>query len=167
MTLYTNDLILRTVTGSDIKEIARTWRYPKEITKAEAYSALEKMISRHKKNRVKAIFHICLAVFRKEKPEEIIGWCGWDGQSSTDHIALFYMINEEHRCKGYATQCAVELLRYAFEDMEYDIVYSGCARDNVPSFKVMTNAGMCHNEVYDDGGLGFYMDRTQYLQKGL
>ena len=167
MTLLTKDLILRTVTEADIKEIARTWRYPNKIPEEEAFSALNKMTDRHKKNRIKAIYHICFAVFQKETPDEIIGWCGWDGQASTDHLVLFYMINEEYRCKGYATQCAVELLRYAFEDMQYDIVYSGCAQDNIASFRVMTKAGMCHNEVYDDGGFGFYMDKELYSKKGL
>ena len=50
---------------------------------------------------------------------------------------LFYMIDEKYRNRGYATQCAMELINYAFEKIEYDIIYGGCAKSNVESYKVM------------------------------
>lgn len=162
MELLTKDLILRPVTEADLTEIARMWRYPQEISLDDARKALEKIESRHHKNRIKAIYHLCLGIFRKEEPEKLIGWCGWDGQCAPEQTVLFYSIAEEFRCRGYATQCAKELLRYVFEDMQYDIVYSGCAKDNIASFRVMEKAGMFHNEVYDDGGLGFYMDKEMF-----
>lgn len=28
----------------------------------------------------------------------------------------------------------MELINYAFEDMEYDMIYGGCARSNVESY---------------------------------
>lgn len=162
MELNTKDLILRTVTADDIEEIARMWRYPQQITLEDAQKALEKMELRHKKNRIKGIHHLCLAVFQKEEPSRIIGWCGWDGHISPEETVLFYSIAEEFRCRGYATQCAKELLRFVFEDMQYDIVYSGCAKENIASFRVMEKAGMRHNVVYEDGGLGFYMDKEMF-----
>ena len=164
MELLTNALILRTLTEKDIKEIARMWKYPDEISLEDALEVLKKMQYRHSKNRVKAIHHLCLGVFRKEAPDQLIGWCGLDGRNSPEETVLFYIIAEEFRCKGYATQCAVELFRYAFEDMEYDILYSGCAKENRASFRVMEKAGMCHNIVYEDGGLGFYIDRKMFLE---
>ena len=83
---------------------------------------------------------------------------------SPNEIVLLYIIDEAFRCRGYATQCAAELLRFAFEDMQYDIVHSGCAKENIASFRVMEKAGMRHHEVYDDGGLGFYMDKEMFLK---
>ena len=163
MELCTNDLILRPVTEADLSEIARMWRYPDAVSLEAARKALQKMESRHSQNRVKALCHLCLAVFRKEAPREIIGWCGWDGQIAPGEAVLFYSIAEPYRCRGYATQCARALLRYIFEDMQYDRVSGGCAKDNIASFRVMEKAGMCHNEIFDDGGLGFYMDRQMYL----
>ena len=164
MELLTNDLILRPVTESDIEEIARMWKHPEKISLEDARKVLEKMEQRHSKNRVKAICHLCLGVFRKDEPKTLIGWCGLDGRCSPDGIVLFYIIAEEFRCKGYATQCAAELLRLAFEDMQYDMVSGGCAKDNRASFRVMEKAGMCHNEIYEDGGLGFYMDKEMFLK---
>ena len=163
MELLTNDLILRPVTESDINEIARMWKDPEKTSLADARKVLETMEQRHSKNRVKAIYHLCLGVFHKDAPNTLIGWCGLDGRCSPDEIVLFYIIAEEFRCRGYATQCAVELLRFAFEDMLYDMVTGGCAKDNLASFKVMEKAGMLHNEVYEDGGLGFYMDKEMFL----
>ena len=43
MEFKTNDLILRTVTENDIKEIARMWEYPHETTIDKAYEALKYM----------------------------------------------------------------------------------------------------------------------------
>ena len=164
MKLYTNDLILRTLTSEDVGEIARMWRSPDTISTEDALKVLEKMETRHSKNMAKAVHHLCLGVFHKKDPSKVIGWCGLDGQVSPNETVLFYIIGEEYRCKGYATQCAKELLRYAFEDMQYDIIYSGCAKENIASFRVMEKAGMCHNEVYEDGGLGFYMDKEMFAQ---
>lgn len=164
MEFITHELILRTVTECDIEEIARMWKYPEETTIEDAHNALKYMEQTHSKNRPKAICHLCLGVFRKEEPNKLIGWCGLDGEISPDETVLFYIIAEEFRCRGYATQCAVELLRYAFEEMKYDVVYSACAKENKASFRVMEKAGMNHNVVYEDGGLGFYMDKEMFAQ---
>ncbi len=164
MELITNDLILRTVTDCDIEEIARMWKYPEEITIEEAYHALEYMERNHNQNCPKAIYHLCLGVFRKEDPKKIIGWCSLDGKISPGKTVLFYVIAEEFRCRGYATQCAVELLRYAFKDMEYDIIYSSCAKENRGSYRVMEKAGMCQNVIHENGGFGFYMDRKMFWE---
>jgi tryptophanase len=58
MELLTKDLILRPVTEADLTEIARMWRYPQEISLDDARKALEKMESRHHKNRIKTIYHL-------------------------------------------------------------------------------------------------------------
>lgn len=164
MKLLTDDLILRPVTESDMDEIARMWKHPEKIARKDARKVLETMEQRHSKNRANAIYHLCLGVFRKDAPGTLIGWCGLDGRGAQNEIVLFYIIAEEYRCRGYATQCTVELLRFAFEDMQYDRVSGGCAKENRASFRVMEKAGMCHNEVFEDGGLGFYMDREMFLK---
>lgn len=163
MELLTNDLILRTVTENDIKEIARMWEYPQETTIEKAYEALKYMEVTHSKNRQKSICHLCLGVFQKEKPNVIIGWCGLDGETEIGKTVLFYMIDEKYRNQGYATQCAIELINYAFEDMGYDIIYGGCARSNVESYKVMQKAGMIQNSFYENGDYIFLIDREMFL----
>lgn len=164
MELLTKDLILRTVTKNDIKEIARMWEYPKKITLFKARKALNSMEANHTKNRKKSICHLCLAVFQQDEPNVIIGWCGLDGKAEAGKTVLFYIIDEKYRNKGYATQCAVKLINYAFEDMEYDIIYGGCAKNNIQSYKVMQKAGMIQNAFYENGDYIFSIDRQTYLQ---
>ena len=142
MQFLTKDLILRTVTDEDIAEIARMWEYPRQTTIDKAYEALEYMKTTHSKNRQKSICHLCLGVFRKAEPNVIVGWCGLDGEAEAGKTVLFYMIDEKYRNRGYATQCAIALLDYGFEEMEYDIIYGGCARSNPESYRVMHKAGM-------------------------
>lgn len=154
---------MRTVTDNDVEEIARMWEYPQEITIEKAYEALRYMETTHNKNRQKAICHLCLGVFRKEDPNSIIGWSGLDGEAEKGKTVLFYIIDEKYRNRGYATQCAIELLRYAFEDMEYDVIYGGCARNNLESYRVMQKAGMIQNAFYENGDYIFSIDRDKFL----
>ena len=163
MQFLTKDLILRTVTDDDIEEIARMWEYPQQTTIDKVYEALNYMESTHSRNQKKSICHLCLGVFRKESPKVIIGWCGLDGEAEMGKTVLFYMIDEEYRNRGYATQCAIELLNYAFEDMEYDIIYGGCARSNLESYRVMQKAGMVQNSFYENGDYIFSIDRDAFL----
>lgn len=160
--LLTNDLILRTVTVADIEEVARMWMYPHATTIEEAYKALENMENNSKNNQPKVIRHLCLGVFRKQVPKQIIGWCGLDGKAEQGKTVLFYMIDENYRNQGYATQCAKELLRYAFEDMDYDIIYGGCAKDNTESYRVMQKSGMVQTSLYENGDYLFTMDKYHF-----
>lgn len=101
--------------------------------------------------------------FRKQGPNVLIGWCGLDGEAETGKTVLFYMIDEKYRNRGYATQCAMELIKYAFEKMEYDIIYGGCAKSNVESYKVMKKAGMVQNSFYENGDYIFAIDKETFL----
>lgn len=165
MELSTKSLILRCVTQLDIDEIARMWKYPDKITIEDAYDALNYMQRNHCQNGSREIYHLCLGIFKKEDPSKLIGWCGLDGKISLGKTVLFYVIAEEFRCQGFATQCVTELLRYAFEDMDYDIIYGSCAKDNMSSYRVMEKAGMRQNVIHENGGFEFYMNRTIYLQQ--
>lgn len=160
--LLTNDLILRTVTAEDIEEVVRMWMYPNVTTIEEAYKALENMENNRINNQPKAIRHLCLGVFRKQAPKQIIGWCGLDGKAEQGKTVLFYMIDENYRNQGYATQCAKELLRYAFEDMDYDTIYGGCAKDNIESYRVMQKSGMVQTSLYENGDYIFSMDKNLF-----
>lgn len=60
-------------------------------------------------------------------------------------------------------QCAMELINYAFEQMEYDIIYGGCAKSNVESYKVMQKTGMVQNSFYENGDYIFAIDKETFL----
>lgn len=163
MNFLTTDLILRTVTENDIEEIARMWEYPNTTTVDKAYEALKYMEDTHSQNRPKEICHLCLGVFQKEEPNIIIGWCGLDGEAERGKTVLFYMIDEKYHNRGYATQCAVKLINYAFEDMDYNIIYGGCEKNNFASYRVMKKSGMRQTSLYENGDYIFSIDRGTFL----
>lgn len=159
MRIETNDLILRTVTQNDIAEVARMYEYPNTISLVQAEKAIDKMISNYKQNKDGYIKHLCFAVCLKEKPTVIIGWCGLDGEAEKDKVVIFYIIDEKYRNKGYATQAARAILKFAFEQVKLDRVYGGCDKNNIASFKVMSNIGMKNYGVDDNKNPQFRIDR--------
>ncbi len=73
------------------------------------------------------------------------------------------MIDEKYRNQGYATQCAMELINYAFKEMEYDIIYGGYAKSNAESYRVMQKVGMVQNSFYENGDYIFSIDKETFL----
>jgi hypothetical protein len=89
MELYTDDLLLKTVTGDDINEVARMWEFEKgEISLDEAQNAIVYMQDNHKQNKPGYIYHLCLAVYEKGN-NSIIGWCGLDGKTN-EKLYIFF-----------------------------------------------------------------------------
>ena len=165
MELLTKDLNLRILTSDDLEEIARMWNYPAGVSHEEAAEILKGMQDNLKENKPGAIYHLCLGVSEKNSPKRIIGWCGLDGTAASGKTVLFYIIDEKYRGKGYATQCAVELLRYAFEDMGYESIQSGCAKDNMASYRVMEKAGMRLISRTKHGGYNFEISKEDFISK--
>lgn len=164
MELYTKDLILRTVTATDIEEVARMWAFEKgSISMDEAQKAIVYMQNNHKKNKMGYIYHLCFAVFEKGK-NSIIGWCGLDGKT-TGKLHIFYSIDSGFRNKGFATQCATKLLSYAFDEVQVPFVNGGCDRNNIASYKVMEKIGMKQNAFEDNGDPLFFIDDKLYYKK--
>ena len=165
MKLYTNDLLLKTVTDDDINEVARMWKFEKgSIPLADAKDAIEYMQFNHQQNRQGFIHHLCFAIFEKGQ-NNIIGWCGLDGRSEDDNpgrLEIFYLIDKVYRGKGYATQCAMKLLEYAFETAKVENVFGGCDKDNIASFKVLAKSGMVLYIIRENGDPHFYMDNDIY-----
>lgn len=163
MELYTNDLVLRTVTNNDISEVARMWDFENgSIPVDEAQEAIDYMTDNHKKNRIGDIHHLCLAVSEKGK-ENIIGWCGLDGET-VGKLHIFYSIDKAFRNKGYATQCAEKLLSYAFNEAQVPFVNGSCDKNNIASYRVMEKIGMI-KDGYDENGFPLFFISIEMYQK--
>ena len=76
---------------------------------------------------------------------------------------MFGRFSKERAKCDHATQCAMELINYAFEEMEYDIIYGGCARSNIASYRVMQKVGMVQNSFYENGDYIFAIDKETFL----
>jgi len=163
--LLADNLSLKTVIDDDIDEVARMWKFEQgSISLADAKEAIEYMQNNHKQNHVGFIYHLCFAIYEKGK-NSIIGWCGLDGKpdpENPDRMEIFYLIDSAYRNKGYATQCALKLLEYAFEVAKISHVFGGCDKENISSFKVLSKSGMSLFEIRDNGDPKFFIDRSIY-----
>nr|WP_308626882.1 GNAT family N-acetyltransferase [uncultured Eisenbergiella sp.] len=167
MELYTKELLLRTVTSDDAAEVADMWAYPNgSISPGKAREVIAGMEETHKKNKQGNICHLCLAVYIKNEPRQIIGWCGLDGKAEPGKTVLFYVIAQQYRRRGYASQCAEELLRFAFEEMQYDRIDAGCEKGNTASYRILVKIGMKQEGVYENGDPMFFISKERYKEVG-
>jgi len=161
MELVTEALRLRTVTDGDIEEVARMWAFEKgTIPLEEAQAAINYMQNNHAQNTAGHIVHLCFAVFEKNGGA-IIGWCGLDG-TTEGKLHIFYLLDAGYRNRGYATQCAVRLLAYAFDEAHVPFVNGGCDKDNLASRKVLEKASMALCGYEENGDPLFIMDCEIY-----
>jgi RimJ/RimL family protein N-acetyltransferase len=73
---------------------------------------------------------------------EVIGACGFKGPPSPDGIVeIAYGISDEYRGRGYATEAAEALVRYAIESGEVRLVIAHTLPDNKASHRVLIKCG--------------------------
>jgi ribosomal-protein-alanine N-acetyltransferase len=83
-----------------------------------------------------------LAVERKNS-EVFVGGCTLKlSTDDPDEAYLGYAISPLYQCQGYATEAAVALIRFAFEDLGRWLVYAQCDTRNIASRRVMEKSGM-------------------------
>lgn len=151
-TAGTEELILHMVNEGDLAEIARTWpsdHHP--LSEEEAKGVLSYVRGNYSRNTAGCIYHLVLAVCRRDDPRTIMGWCGLDGRRSHTEPEIFILLDEEYRNQGYGTQCVKELLKTAAEDYSLQSVHGGCARDNTASRRAMEKGGMIQYGTEDNG----------------
>jgi ribosomal-protein-alanine N-acetyltransferase len=73
----------------------------------------------------------------------IIGDMGFiGGPDETGVVEIGYSIIPEYRNRGYATEMAQALIRWAFQQQEIKAVIASCLYDNIGSIKVLEKVGM-------------------------
>ena len=165
MEIYTNDLILRFVNENDIEQVVLMWEwYDSPIFTEEAEKAIHWMKENHEKNNYNHIHHLCFAILEKDS-FNIIGWCGLDGQCVSGQVVLFYSIETSYQGKGYATQAATGVLKYAFENFGVFRIDAGCDKNNKASIRVLEKIGM--QRIKDDkkGDPLFYITERVFFNK--
>jgi RimJ/RimL family protein N-acetyltransferase len=71
-----------------------------------------------------------------------VGFCGFKGPPGTDGIVeIAYGVAPEHQGKGYATEAAEALVRYAFNDGQVRIVRAHTLPEPNASTRVLTKCG--------------------------
>lgn len=92
------------------------------------------------------------AVILKET-NQMIGDCGVTMQIINHKIRpeIGYHFHIDHHNKGYATEAAIAVKKYIFDNTTFNELYTYTTKDNLPSQKVAIKNGMTLIEEYNDG----------------
>jgi RimJ/RimL family protein N-acetyltransferase len=137
-TLETTRLILRPLLTSDFAAVHEWAKNPKNVRYMawgpNTEEDTKKFLSSVKPGRD-------FAVVLKET-NKVIGSCGIFPDKDTKNAELGLILHMNYWKKGYGTELAGELIRYGFEDLKLNRLFSPCATINYGSFRVMERNGM-------------------------
>ena len=85
----------------------------------------------------------------KAKPHVMIGTCGFTSIDTASNSAeIGYVLNPSYQGRGYATEAVKRVLRFAFEELEFNRVEARYIIGNDRSRRVMDRAGMRFEGVF-------------------
>lgn len=152
--LETNRLILRTFDKSDLNAMAAINSDPKVCeflptlgTRASTEAVINRILQ-HQHDRGFSLYAVEL-----KSTQEMIGWIGLMTPSFEAHftpaIEIGWRIASAHWQQGYATEGAMAVLHFAFNELKLDEVVSFTAVNNRASRCVMEKIGLHHNPKDD------------------
>jgi ribosomal-protein-alanine N-acetyltransferase len=100
----------------------------------------------------------------RELPE-LIGFCGFRFFHDPPQLQLLYGFHPDHWSKGFATEAARAMIRFAFEQAGLDFVIASADAPNLASLRVMERAGMSFDrrETVDELDAVYYrLDRRDF-----
>ena len=82
----------------------------------------------------------------------LIGDCGITMQPIHGRMLpeVGYHIHRSHQRRGYASEAAAECIRYAFEELSFETIYSYMKYSNIASCRTAEKNGLRFVEEYDD-----------------
>lgn len=153
MILKTDRLIMREFTHEDFEclhEILsdkETMKYyPHPFSEEETIAWIQRNIDRYAK------YGFGLWAVELKENGQFIGDCGITMQNIHGEMLpeIGYHINKTYQRRGYASEAAYECIRFAFEQLNFPIVYSYMKYTNEPSCRTALKNGMQFVEEYDD-----------------
>ena len=167
--LETESLLLRPMAGRHLSQILDIWTQP-EIRRhlwgdkviSEERVALE--IVRSEESFRSSGFGQWAV--RRRKKRRVIGSCGLLRVPHTEQLELVYCIDSAQRNNGYATQAARAVLALAFDELQLPLIHGRCARENIPSLRVLEKIGMRPGRLQpheDCEGAHLSISRDEYL----
>lgn len=143
MKLITERLIIRTFEEADLAEFEKLLDIPEvpgwQMQKNRSLDFLRWQISNYKAmDIIKGA--VCLGCFEKESGR-IVGAAGAGEHDDLGETEIFYQMLPEERGKGYATESAETITKWALENYELPYVIGTAAVDNIPSQRVLEKCG--------------------------
>ncbi len=163
--LQTARLLLRPYKSFDIKALvaligarevaATTLRIPHPYTEDDARA----MLRQFAKNETPSRFGIFL-----RETDELCGGIGLNLELEHDRAELGYWIGVPYWGKGIATEAALEVVRYGFEELGLHRIFATCYVGNTASQKILEKLGMKYEgrSVHHVKKWGEYKDVDNY-----
>lgn len=150
--LETERLYLRELTPSDRDDLAIILCDPESMVYYPAPFTIQRVedwitwnIENYKQYR-----HGLWAVILKEN-DVFLGDCGITMQDIDGELLpeLGYHINKKFCGNGYATEAAATCMKYAFNTLDYQSLFTYTKHDNIPSRRVAEKIGMTFVKYFD------------------
>ena len=124
-------------------------------TKEEAMAAIEFVRQQYISNGIGR-----WAIIDK-KTGDFVGWTGFKliTESINNHINYYdigYRLRKEYWGKGIATETATAALKYGFENLNTETIYSFADCNNIASNKILEKIGMTRKEKFIYDGVDHY-----------
>ena len=145
MILETKRLLLREMSPDDFQAMFQVlgdpqtmWHYPYTPDGQHVRDWIERNMNRYMKDGF-GLWAVCL-----KETGELIGDCGLTLQNINGEILpeIGYHIRRDCHRKGYASEAAKGVRDWAFQNTDYQAVYSYCRYTNLPSIKTAESIGM-------------------------
>jgi ribosomal-protein-alanine N-acetyltransferase len=138
-------LTLRPVSPKDLDDLHRLWIDP-DVRK---YLWDDEIISRE---LVASIIDGSIALFAENgfglwlasqrETNTLVGFCGFWYFHQPPELQLLFGVATEHWSKGLATEMAIAMMRFGFEELGFSRIIASADAPNAASLRVMEKAGM-------------------------
>ncbi len=154
--LVTPRLLMRPFAESDLGDLSALFadpavmQYigpPDSLTPVDADDSLHEMMADLEANG----YGMLALIERREK--RFIGRCGLTKREGSDEIELDFILSNHAWGKGYATEAAKEVLRYAFNVLKLKRVVGLAHPNNRAAQRVLEKLGMKHTGRRQSGGM--------------
>jgi RimJ/RimL family protein N-acetyltransferase/N-acetylglutamate synthase-like GNAT family acetyltransferase len=169
--LHTERLVLRDYDEDDfdavhaLKSDPEVLRHTDEepLDREGARAWLQDAIA-HNRVRPRRAYNLALVV---RATGEVVGWLGFGPPTRShgpDEYDFGYQLVRRHWGKGYATEAAQRIVRFAFEELGAHRVYAECDPANAAAARVIEKAGLVREAHFRQRDLrkGAWCDALQY-----